>query len=479
MPDLLEKMKQTIENYQMLPEGTSRVLLALSGGPDSMVMADLFCRLAKEARLFLWVAHLNHMLRGEESRQDAEFVRRWAEEHNLPYIISQRDVAQLRLPGESKAVAARRVRYEFLAECAEQAGAERIALAHTLSDQAETVLMRLLSGGGQGLRGIPPVRTPYIRPLIEIKREEILAYAQQFGVAYRIDSSNLSVEYLRNKIRLHLIPYLRNNYNPKVEEALARSAEILRAEHDYLAAVTEAWISANVQETAEAASLLVERLNQEPLAIRRRVINRLLTARGGREITFAHVEQVLALAASSRGTGELALPGLRVVRDYRYLRLESASGGAAKVEAAPPWVQLAIPGETILPEYSLIITASVHEGGPAELQRLQSAANRPPGMSAYYDLDQIELPLVVRTRLPGDSFQPFGLQGSKKLKDFLIDEKVSPGLRDRIALVTNSQGILWVVGLRSSELGKVTERTRRILSLAATPYGCQDMGGMI
>ncbi len=463
----------------MLSEGTNKVLLAVSGGPDSMVMADLFCRLAEEVRLFLWVAHLNHMFRGEESRQDAEFVRNWAEEHNLPYFIDNRDVPRLRKPGESKGEAARRVRYQFLAECGQKVGASRIALAHTLSDQAETVLMRMLSGGGHGLRGIPPVRGQYIRPLIGVKREEILAYAREFRVGYRIDSSNLTVEYVRNKIRLQLIPYLQNNYNPKVEEALARSAEILRAENDYLNQVVEGWIKANVLESADASTLFVDRLITEPLAIQRRVVNRLLTERGGREITFAHVEQVLALASSSQGTGQLDLPGLRAVKDYQYLRFELSSADKTPEEARLPRVELAVPGETILPEYSLIITATVHDGGLAEFKRMQAADIQPKGMTAFFDLDQIELPLIVRTRVGGDSFQPFGMAGSKKIQDFFVDEKVSPHVRDKIALITDAQGILWVVGMRSSEQGRITEQTQRILRLSVTYCGCQDMGGMI
>ncbi|MBO8126338.1 MAG: tRNA lysidine(34) synthetase TilS [Firmicutes bacterium] len=467
MPDLLDKVKRTIFTYKMLPQGVDRVLVAVSGGPDSMVLADLLLRLSREVRLFLCLAHLDHMFRGEESAEDRAFVEAWAKEKGLPCISDAREVSRLRCPGESKQEAARRIRYAFLKEAAARWGAQRIALAHTQTDQAETVLMRLLTGGGSsGLSGIPPVREDeYIRPLIWVSRREVLAYAASHNLPYRIDPSNEKPVYLRNKIRLQLVPLLEAEFNPKVEEALARHAEIMRAEEEYLNQVIDFWLKKNAVCSRKSCRFPLELFQAEPLALKRRIIRAAHFQLTGKVLSFSHVEEALDLLERDESNLQVDLPGATLIKEYRQAVL-TAGKRSSQLErkSAEVW-QLEVPGELTISSLGLRITATVHQGGLDKLASLRAKEDCPDSTCAFFDLAEIDLPLTVRTRRPGDIFHPFGLGGSKKLKDFFIDEKVSPGRRESIPLVLDRSGIIWVAGLRQGESGRITDKTRQILQL--------------
>lgn len=468
MADLLESVKATITDYNLLPPAARRVLVAVSGGPDSLALADLLFRLAQERRLFLCLAHLDHMFRGEESAEDARFVQKWAEELGLPWIIEARDVPALRLPGESKQEAARRVRYAFLEQAAAEFGAQRIAIAHTLTDQAETVLMRLLQGGGStGLKGISPLRDRYIRPLIRQRREEVIEYCHERGLNFRVDPSNERPVYTRNKIRLELVPFIKANFNPRVEEALARTAEILRGEDEYLSSLVSAWVSDKVQIGAGECHLAAPKLLGEPIALQRRILRHLHQKLAPEQpLRLEHVEELLKLLRQGAGNHDLDWPGVRIEQRYANLTLrvrqeeDELLPGCNRLGAE----ELTLPGTLFWPN-GLKISAEVYHGGVENLQKLRRDSDCPEGQCAFFDLDRLEPPLVVRPRQPGDTFTPFGLAGSKKIKDFFIDEKVPLEHRARIPIVLDTEGILWIAGMRQAERGRITTNTRRILRL--------------
>ncbi|HGE70414.1 TPA: tRNA lysidine(34) synthetase TilS, partial [Candidatus Poribacteria bacterium] len=233
--DISKKVLRTINKYKMIGKG-DKIVLAVSGGPDSTAMLYIMNDLRDELGCSLYIAHLNHCLRGEESSADAEFVKEQAEKLHIPFTIEKIDVKSMITNKESLESGARRIRYDFYRKVMSETKADKVAQGHTADDQAETILMRLLRGSGtKGLSGIPPIRDGiYIRPLIEISRSEVVAYLQNIGVQPRWDSSNLSTEYERNRIRHELIPLIEKRFSPNIKAILQQTAEILRSEDDFL-----------------------------------------------------------------------------------------------------------------------------------------------------------------------------------------------------------------------------------------------------
>jgi len=478
---MLNKMKRTIDKFKMIAPG-EKVLVGVSGGPDSVALLHGLWSLREEFHLKLHVFHLNHMMRGKEAEEDALFVEELARRHGLPVTVERVDVPRLirgRKAGSAQEVA-REVRYQRFYRAAEEVGAQRIALGHNLNDQAETVLMRLLRGAGtDGLAGIPPVREgKIIRPLLEITRREIEEYLARQGLPARLDRSNWKTRYLRNRIRMRLIPLLEKNYNPRVVELLSRLADQAREEAGFMeAAAREAYRRLAREEATDEATegatvfLPLASLRREPLALQRRVVRAALSRAKGdtRRVDFRHVEQVLEMAGAGRVEAALDLPGgLRARRTYTDLIIEQepVTGRGQGEPAAPGEVYtLQIPGFTPLPAWDLTMQAELlprHqvEGIPGQ---------EPRSPVAHLDYDRITLPLQVRARRPGDRFRPLGLAGSKKIKDFFIDLKVSRRERDRIPLVVSGEDIVWVVGWRIDDRFKVGPRTSRVLVLRASP----------
>ena len=237
---LKTKVLGTIREYRMIAPG-EKVLVGVSGGPDSIALLYILHDLQEELDCKLHIAHLNHKLRGEESDADAEYVKEHSKILNLPITIEEIDVSGMLAKGESLESGARRIRYAFYQEAMASVNASKVALGHNADDQAETVIMRLIRGSGaQGLCGIPPIRDGvFIRPIIGIERAEIEKYLQSLNISPRIDSSNLSWDYHRNRIRLDLLPALRHDYNPNISNTLQQTADILRAEDDLLTEIAE------------------------------------------------------------------------------------------------------------------------------------------------------------------------------------------------------------------------------------------------
>src|SRR5690606_7110870 len=232
---VMDRVLETARRCRMWAPG-DRIVVAVSGGPDSVALLHVLTRLKDQESLDLVVAHLNHRLRGRSADEDAAFVGSLAERWGLPAVVEEADVARMaRQRGVGIQEAAREARYAFFSRVAEAWGAARIALAHHADDQVETVLFRLIRGTGtRGLAGIPPVRGPIIRPLIDVSREDIVAYCRRHRLPYRTDPSNRDMRYRRNRIRWELIPLLEERYNPRVREAIVRMARILRDEDDFL-----------------------------------------------------------------------------------------------------------------------------------------------------------------------------------------------------------------------------------------------------
>jgi len=465
---MIEKtFRDTITRHSMLqPE--DRVLLAVSGGPDSTALLSLFGDLAEEMRLDLHVAHLNHGWRGAQSARDAEFVRRMAFRRGMPVTVGQvkpSTWSARRGRQSSREAIGRDLRMTFLLETAQQIGARRIALGHTRDDQAESFLLRLLRGSGtRGLAGIyPVVDGVFIRPLIDVRRHEIMSFLKARRLRYRIDPTNRDTQLTRNRVRRRLIPLLQRDFNPAVIDALSHATEILRDEETYLEEVAAAAYETLVDRSGPGVALRTSRLRDLPAALQRRVLRMALAEVRGdlRRITLPHVEKVLQMVRETRGPRSLNLP------DALLLRLE---GGLLRIGAPAPGKNdlggpcrealCPVPGAISLPSLDLHLRARLVpvDGLHAALQ--DAGSNR-----AFLDADLLPGPLLIRPRRTGDRFVPLGAPGSRKVKSFLIDRKIPVDERGMIPLVLSGDRIAWIVGHQIDDRFKVTANTRRILLL--------------
>ena len=460
---LIEKMLSTISRFSMVESG-SKVLVAVSGGPDSVALLYALWTLRDELGISLHVAHLNHSFRGAESDKDAEYVREFASSLGLESTIEKVDVPQirktLRLSAEE---AARLVRYDFLDRVAADIQADRIALGHTADDQVETVLLNLLRGTGvDGLSGMPPVRGDFIRPLIELRRSEIEHYIEEHGLHPRIDETNLLPAYTRNKVRLELLPLLRKDYNPEIDAAVLRLSELATEDTAYLSIETEeALRRTTVNREKESISLDPEGISSCSLAIRRRLMREAVKAVRGElaDVGFVHVEELLRLLDAGADFAYEMPRGTFVQRTREALTFSSSRPSELAVVYCH---ELAVPGRTQVPEVQVAIETQV-SSAPLE-------AARPPGsMDVVLDYGAITGKIKVRNWEPGDRIRPLGLRGSKKVQDVFVDRKIPRQVRHRIPLIVDDEKIVWIAGLALSELVKVTDATREFLQLRAVP----------
>lgn len=467
----VEKVRAAIEEHRLLDEGDG-VVVAVSGGPDSLALLHALDRLASGYRLRLIVAHLDHRLRGEEGRADAAFVRDLAGTLRLPVVIGAADIKALAAErGLGTEEAGREARYAFLSAVAAERGCARVAVGHTQNDQAETVLIRLIRGGGpDGLAGMawsrPLGGATIIRPLLGLSRQEVEAFCKDLGLQPRHDRTNDDPSYLRNRVRHELLPLLSRNYNPGIVGALAALAGWLGEERAVLRALTDEAYARVVTETEDDIIRLdLAGLVSEPPAIRRRLIHQAALRAGvaPTRLSSEGLEAALELVTDGRTGAATGLAGgFAVVREPSSLIIvpPAAVGPKTFVERPVP-----VPGRTDLPEVGLAIAAEVLS---AEAFPGQTAVRRD---EAYLDADLVlALPesLRVRPRRPGDAFHPQGSTGRRKLKDFFIDAKVPRRERDRVPLIVGGEGsgtIVWVAGWRIEDEFKVTDRTRRLLHL--------------
>ncbi len=459
---ILRIVRETIARYTMLAPGDA-VLVAVSGGPDSVALVHLLHALAGEYSLKLAVAHLNHSLRGSESDRDAEFVAALARGFDLPLFLEKKDVRALqehwRLSSEE---AARRARYEFYDAVASASRYNKIALGHHADDNAELVLMNLLRGSGPlGLSGISPVRdNKFIRPLIGLKRSEILDYMAKEKIAFVTDSSNADTVYRRNKIRHRLIPELQKSYNPAIVDSLNRLGEIMQAEDQWIANAIEPVFADCVSDRGSSwISLALARINAVDLAVGRRIVRKAIVSvkKDLRRISFLHIDTVVELAQKAQAGASLDLPeGLRVFKDSETLTIIKV-GPETSVDVIAYQYTLAGEGTIYIEEADAAIKLA--EIGVDEVPDFGKAGSS----RAFFDLDCLQFPLVVRNFRPGDRFSPLGMDGTQKLKKFFCDHKTPTRQRQRCPLLLSAGKIIWVAGHRIDNSVRLSSQTRRVL----------------
>lgn len=422
------------------------MLIAVSGGADSVALVYALHFLKKRYGISITLAHLNHGIRGRAADQDAVFVRELAWRLNLRCEQGRADIPRMaKERGVSLEMAARQSRYEFLTRTARAVGANCVATAHTADDQVETVLLKLTRGAGpQGVTGIPYCAERHgvrvVRPCRDVTHTEAVRFLRRHGLAWREDKSNLDMTFLRNRVRRQVLPLLESKLNPQVRRAILRTAELLREENEWLDSIARGLWS-ECAGGAKRNELNVEKLNGLPLAARRRILRLWLVAGGvdADPLGFEAIENIERLLAAPRGTRAVPVSGgVRVVCRYGKLVLEKGpvvAGGAFRE-------RVAVPGETVLPDHGLRIvtkraTGIIRKRG-VRTGHLPAAASIGGKVSALY----------VRSWKPGDRIKPFGMKGTRKLQDLFVDQKVPRDRRDRIPVFECRGEIVWIPGYR-------------------------------
>lgn len=477
---MLGKVKRTIEKYQMIRPG-DLVLVAVSGGPDSVALLSILHKLAPELGFSLVAAHLNHRLRPEAEGEE-HLVRELCLSLGLPLETDGADILGLsHSQGKSLEEMAREVRYSFLDEAAARVHADRIALGHHLHDQAETVLMNLLRGSGpEGLKGMQPVRDGrYIRPLLYARGIEIREFLAGEGLSFAVDHSNADAKHLRNRIRHELLPLLDRQYKTGIETVLARTAEITGREDDFMQdQVRRVLADWKISDSALDMCLDISQLRVLHEALRRRIVKTILErfSPDGKGVFHSHIQAVLDLAFTGKPSGLLHLPfAVEAKRDYGRLILRHREKNGPGGDYSYP---VAVPERICVPEGRMILEFSIIDAGYGEVTELMGergeAVRNGTGEiqkagHVHLDYDRLSFPLTIRNIRPGDMMRPLGMEGRKKIKAIFIDKKVSRDDRRRIPLLADAGGILWVAGLCLNESVRITTETRRLLKVAYDP----------
>jgi tRNA(Ile)-lysidine synthase len=447
------RIARDIREQRLFAHGDT-IIVALSGGADSTALLDLLSRLPGLSPRFV-AAHLNHCLRGPESDRDEEFVRSLAEHYRIPLECRRVDVKEYsqreRLNLED---AGRRARIGFLTELRHSWQATAVALAHHADDQAETVLMRLLRGAGPGGLAGMPYRNGrgFIRPLLGVTRAELTAYLVERGLAWREDASNQDTTFLRNRIRHELLPLL-EQYNPAIRERLAATAAVLSDEHNLLDQLTQEALDRACIDDGTVFACAISHLTEQPPALRRRFLRLLLERLAGNLDHFSsrHITAMERLLNSPRPNAALNLPqGITVLREYGslVLRRTPAPLPAMGEQVIAGTGHYPLPGGASLTLTSVPVSADVEP----------LAAD-----TALFDPDRAPFPWHVRMFQNGDRMVPFGMTGSKKIKELFIDAKVPRSQRRSIPLLFCGDTLLWVCGLRASQLARLDNTSDRAI----------------
>lgn len=446
---VVRKVEKTLRAHRMLEAG-DLVLVAVSGGADSLVLLDVLALLSARLGVTLRVAHVDHGVR-PSSGEDASFVREVASHYGLPCHIERME-GRDRGKGKSPEEWLRHERYRVFGSLLAETGAGRLATGHTADDRVETFLLRVISGAGAtGLASIPPVRGPFIRPLLEVWRREVEEYAPFLPFAPRLDESNLDLSIPRNRVRHELLPLLEERYNPSVKRILLAEAEMFSAVAGSLRESAAAAAAGLVAECEGGLRLEVEGARALDVATLREVIAGMLR-KLGREPEFRLVEDIRLKLLEGDGNPALDLGGGMKARRI-YGRLVMGPQGEAK--EAP---QVRIPGEGTYPlgDSGLTMRVELREWRGEDPRRVAAGGHR-----ALLDAEKLSFPLLVRGVRPGDCFHPLGSGGRRKLQDFLVDLKVPRERRHEVLLLESAGEVAWVVGMRIDDRFKIRDGTRK------------------
>ncbi len=513
------KLARAVEDSGLLAPSET-LLVALSGGPDSIALASILALCVPKHGWKLHAVHVNHGLRGKASDGDEKFVRDWAQRHNIPLYVERVDAAALAKKRRSSIEeAARHARYKVFEHTAKKVRADKIVTAHTADDQAETLLWRLIRGSVSGLAGIPTSRpcpgthAKIVRPFLGVFKKDILQYLKRHHIPYRIDHSNKDTQFTRNRIRRRLVPILQKHFNPSILQTLSQTAQALAHQQDWLDQTTQTILRRGILRDGKrgAKCIAVSPLNKLPQAIQGEVLKKAFESAGGdmAKLKSVHIRQWLDLAKKTPSHKRLSLGTIQIAREQGILsfapkppgqqvsmgiagsptRLSATEASADFQPCRPPLIlwrtrndrlMVNIPGATKI--FGGTLRASVHslhrpaahvaprakamalcQDKPFQ-DKTSSGARSVP--TERLDWDTITPPLYLRTRRPGDRYQPLGLCGTKKIKDILMELKIPVSLRDHCPVLEDAAGkIVWLIPYRIADFCKIRPATRRILTL--------------
>lgn len=466
---LKEKVLKTIKKYRMFEKG-DKVVMGVSGGPDSIALTYILNSLREEYDLTLYIAHLNHMIRPVEAEKEVRFLRDVSNRLGIPFFIKHENVPDfIKERKVSPEAGAREVRYAFFNETIQNLSAGKLALGHNLDDQAETVLLNLFRGSGRtGLGAILPVNEKIVRPLIECSKKEILDFLEENKIEYCVDSSNLEPVYQRNKIRLELMPLIEKDYNPNIKETLFRTSMIFQQEDLYLEMQAQKHAQHVLKKgKGNEAVIIVKEFKKIHPAFQPRVLREAIRRIKGDvlQLSFLHIEDLSDLINNKPSGSNLNLPeDIVAFKEYERIRIRKAGAGFIANSQG---------------HAGAVSSSSKHIEDRYIIKKTVSNRNKPITFyranhdTAYFDANKIGFSFFIRTKKDGDRFLPQGAQGKKKLSDFFIDHKVSREARESIPLLISSfkkgkfreNKIIWVVGYRISEEVKVTDKTKKIMKI--------------
>ena len=473
MLQLRKQVAGVIREYDLF-RANDRILIGVSGGPDSVALLSLIYNTSRTNPPYseIFITHLNHLIRGRESDEDERFVTALAEKYDVSLITEKRNVIEIaRERNISLEEAARDERYKFFASAAEKTGANVIAVGHNADDNAETILHRIIRGTGiTGVSGIRPKRklTPVstitlVRPLLFTWRKDITAYLEEENLSYRVDSTNIEKDKLRNRIRLELIPHLEENYNAKIKKSLSKLGETAVQNSDYLETETKVLFDdVLINKESDNIVLDINRLKESPQILQQMIIKEaiILLDIPLKKISNRNYKDILNTLNSTKRSA------INVVKKYLNVRREGSELHLSKnkycVEESPflSEMEIKVPGETELVDMNCRVTTEIREIKNGFLEEFKQ--NKTNNEEAV-DFDKVSMPLTVRTRKPGDKFCPLGSRGVKKIKDFFIDKKVPVMERDTVPIVTMNGEPIWIVGFRIDDRIRVSEETTNLL----------------
>ncbi|NLJ87278.1 MAG: tRNA lysidine(34) synthetase TilS [Epulopiscium sp.] len=452
---MLKRIDNIIKKFNMIDK-EDKIVVGVSGGADSICLLHILKELSKDYPFEITAVHVNHGLRGKEADEDESFVRdicrQWDISFNA-FHIDIKEEAKRRKSSEEEA--GRKARYEIFEKLRKEINANKIAVAHNMNDQAETVLMQLFRGSGmKGLAGIPLIRANIIRPLLAVSREEIEDYCKNNHIPFRQDSTNVLNIYTRNKIRNELIPLIKENFNPNIVGSLYNLAHLLREEDDYLESIAQESFKQVLKEKNTDYIVLDNNIfNSYNIVIQRRLLRIAIKELIGniKDIEYNHITDIIEL--SYKGTGKrISLPrGLVVKKQYDDLLLQVSENKDLSF-----CYNIPTQGSIVIKEAGIKVETRILDKKTFKLFNQNT-------YTKSFDYDKIKDTLQIRTRCEGDRI--FFEEGSKKLKKFFIDEKIPKDNRNQIPLLADGNRILWVIGYRYSDFYKITSSTNKVLEV--------------
>lgn len=459
---MITRVLSTIRKNNLIKNGDC-IVVGVSGGPDSICLLHVLWSLRNDLNLKLVAVHINHMLRGDESYRDEEFVKSFCKKLGVELKSIRVDINKAaRQKGMSLEEAGREERYRNFEMVADSIGADKIAVAHNKNDQAETVLMNIIRGTGlDGLKGMDYIRGRIIRPLLDIERSEIEAYILEKKLETVIDSSNLEKIYARNKIRLDVIPNIDNLFGCSLVKSIDRMSRLIKDDMDFIdGKVKKAYCDAVLRKENEEVELLLRKIKKMHIAIKRRVIRKAIEEVKGnvKGIESIHIENILEMINSGKVGSKIDLPGIKAARTYESIRFYNKE---RLTESFSFEAVLNIPGITEVGDGKYCIEASViNEFDFSDFKGIKGSS-----LIQFFDYDKMIEGINIRKRKEGDLFKPINSNGTKKLKEYFIDNKIPRELRDNIPLIAKGNEIVWIIGYKISDKFKVTENTKKVLKL--------------